>query len=90
MSAFSAVRKLDKGTVLIKVLLLLCIEKEIIMDSGGSDGIPLFGGIAAGKPFGIIGAVVGAMAGDRAKDGIKDKIPTDQDIQLTKGSSKGK
>ena len=56
----------------------------------GSDGLPLFGGIAAGKPFGIIGAVGGAMAGDRAKDGIKDKIPTDQDIQLTKGSSKGK
>ena len=49
-----------------------------------------FGGIAAGKPFGIIGAVVGAMAGDRAKDWAKDKIPTDQDIQLTKGSSKGK
>lgn len=49
-----------------------------------------FGGIAAGKSFGIIGAVVGAMAGDRAKDGAKDKIPTDQDIQLTKGSSKGK
>ena len=56
----------------------------------GSDGLPLFGGIAAGKPFGIIGAVGGAMAGDRAKDGIKDKIPTDQDIQLTKGSSKRK
>ena len=55
-----------------------------------SDGLSLFGGIAAGKPFGIIGAVGGAMAGDRAKDGIKDKIPTDQDIQLTKGSSKGK
>lgn len=56
----------------------------------GSDGIPLFGGIAAGKPFGIIGAVVGAVAGDRAKDWAKDKIPTDQDIQLTKGSSKRK
>ena len=56
----------------------------------GSDGLPLFGGIAAGKPFGIIGAVVGAMAGDRAKDWAKDKIPTDQDIQLTKGSSKRK
>ena len=56
----------------------------------GSDGLPLFGGFAAGKSFGIIGAVGGAMAGDRAKDGIKDKIPTDQDIQLTKGSSKGK
>ena len=56
----------------------------------GSDGIPLFGGIAAGKPLGIIGAVVGAMAGDRAKDWAKDKIPTDQDIQLTKGSSKRK
>ena len=56
----------------------------------GSDGLPLFGGIAAGKPFGIIGAVVGAMAGDRAKDWAKDKITTDQDIQLTKGSSKGK
>lgn len=49
-----------------------------------------FGGIAAGKPFGIIGAVVGAMAGDRAKDWAKDKITTDQDIQLTKGSSKRK
>ena len=56
----------------------------------GSDGLPLFGGIVAGKSFGVIGAVGGAMAGDRAKDGIKDKIPTDQDIQLTKGSSKGK
>ena len=56
----------------------------------GSDGLPLFGGFAAGKSFGIIGAVGGAMAGDRAKDGIKDKIPTDQDLQLTKGSSKGK
>lgn len=56
----------------------------------GSDGLPLFGGIAAGKPFGIIGAVVGAMAGDRAKDWAKDKITTDQDIQLTKGSSKRK
>ena len=56
----------------------------------GSDGLPLFGGIVAGKSFGVIGAVGGAMAGDRAKDGIKDKIPTDQDIQLTKGSNKGK
>ena len=37
-----------------------------------------------------IEAVVGAMAGDRAKDWAKDKIPTDQDIQLTKGSSKRK
>ena len=37
-----------------------------------------------------IEAVGGAMAGDRAKDWSKDKIPTDQDIQLTKGSSKRK
>ena len=49
-----------------------------------------FGGIATGKSFGVIGAIGGAMAGDRAKDGAKDKIPTDQDIQLIKGSSKEK
>ena len=54
------------------------------------NGLPLIGGFVGGKPLGIIGAVVGAMAGDRAKDWAKDKIPTDQDIQLTKGSSKRK
>ena len=54
------------------------------------NGLPFIGGFVGGKPLGIIGAVVGAMAGDRAKDWAKDKIPTDQDIQLTKGSSKRK
>ena len=56
----------------------------------GYNGLPLLGGLVAGKPFGIIGAVGGAVVGDRAKDWAKDQIPTDQDIQLTKGSSKGK
>ena len=42
------------------------------------------------KKSGLTVSVGGAMAGDRAKDWAKDKIPTDQDIQLTKGSSKRK
>ena len=37
-----------------------------------------------------IEAVGGAMVGDRSKDWAKGKIPTDQDIQLTKGSGKRK
>ena len=69
---------------------LLSSKTTTIKSRDESKTVTAFGGIAAGKSFGIIGAVGGAMAGDRAKDGIKDKIPTDQDIQLTKGSSKGK
>ena len=42
------------------------------------------------KKSGLTVSVGGAMVGDRAKDWAKDKIPTDQDIQLTKGSSKRK
>ena len=42
------------------------------------------------KKSGLTVSVGGAMVEDRAKDWAKDKIPTDQDIQLTKGSSKRK
>lgn len=42
------------------------------------------------KKSGLTVSVGGTMVGDRAKDWAKGKIPTDQDIQLTKGSSKRK
>lgn len=69
---------------------LLSSKTTTIKSRDESKNVTAFGGISAGKSFGVIEAVGGAMAGDRAKDWSKDKIPTDQDIQLTKGSSKGK
>ena len=69
---------------------LLSSKTTTIKSRDESKTVIAFGGIAAGKSFGVIGAIGGAMAGDRAKDWAKDKIPTDQDIQLTKGSSKRK
>ena len=69
---------------------LLSSKTTMIKSHDESKTVTAFGEIAAGKSFGVIGAIGGTMAGDRAKDWAKDKIPTDQDIQLTKGSSKGK